>query len=71
MEHRLDLFEFVAETEREGLELEVRVLAAGDLVLVDVGVAALHRHGAFERRVQLAGHFPVSVVLGHVVERQA
>ena len=55
----LDLLELGAEAEAEGLELEVGVLAARDLVLVDVGVAALHGRRALEGRVEHACLLPV------------
>ena len=53
------------------LELQVGVLAAGDLVEVDVGVAALHGGGALEGCVQAARLLPVGRVGGHVVQVQA
>ena len=52
-----DGLELVAQSQRIGLELEVRVLAARDLVEVDVGVARFHRdatldsNGAYNVRV--------------------
>jgi hypothetical protein len=51
----LDLLELGAEAEAEDLELEVGVLAAGDLV----SVATLHGRRSLERRVEHACLFPV------------
>ncbi|CAN7976762.1 unnamed protein product [Ixodes persulcatus] len=55
----LDALKLFAKPQAEGLELEVGVLPTGNLVLVDVGVAALHCHGALERGVQRPCLFPV------------
>ena len=46
-----------ARPERLGLLEQVRVLAAGHLVAIDVGRAG--HHAGFERRVELADGFPV------------
>ena len=64
----LDELELVAEPEGVGLKLEVRVLAARDLVLVDVGVAGPHGLGALEGAVEVARLLPVGRVGADVVQ---
>ena len=64
----LDELELVAEPEGVGLELEVGVLAARDLVLVDVGVSGPHGLGALEGTVKVARLFPVGRVRANVVQ---
>ena len=64
----LDELELVAEPEGVGLKLEVRVLAARDLVLVDVSVAGPHRLGALEGAVKVARLFPVGRVGAYVLQ---
>lgn len=61
----LDVGELLAEPERVGLEVQIGVLATGNLVLVHVRVAGLHGDGALERRVQKASLLPVGAVLVH------
>lgn len=40
-------------------------------MVVDVGVAALHRHRGLEGLVEEAGALPVGVVLGNVLQVKA
>ena len=67
----LDELKLVAEPEGVGLELEVGVLAAGDLVLVDVGVAGPHGLCALEGAVEVARLLPVGGVGAYVVQVDA
>ena len=57
--------------QRAHLEVQVGVLPAGDLVLVDVGVAGLHGGGAVEGRVQPPGHLPVLTVVVDLLQGDA
>lgn len=61
----LDLRKSLTESQSIGLEVKVRVLTTGNLVLVDVGVARFHRHRAFKRRVEQPSLLPVGAVLVH------
>lgn len=58
----------VGRTKREGLELEVGVLAAGHLMVVHVGGAGAQR--ALERRVQLARLLPEHAQFADLAEVQ-
>jgi len=67
----LDLRPLVSEPEAEGLEVQVGVLPAWNLVGVHVGGAALHRCGALEGGVEPASLLPVVAELGHTLEAYA
>lgn len=59
----LHLRKLLAESQRVGLEVQVGVLPARNLVFVDVRVAGFHGDRALERRVQQARLLPVGAVL--------
>lgn len=67
----LDQLELIAQTQREGLELQVGVLSSGDLVFVDIGVAGSHGGRRFERSVQVSGLFPISGILADLAHINA
>lgn len=55
----LDFLKLAAQPQREGLELQVGVLSARDLVEVHISVAGLHGCGALEGPVQRPRLLPV------------
>ena len=66
----LDVLELITQSQAVRLELQVGVLAAGDLVLIHVRVARPHGARAFERSVQRSRLLPKSGILAHFVQVQ-